>query len=93
MTYPFSRSSVLATSSCRGHANLRAYDVRFGSWSRPRRWWSSAVAKPLASAPLDLAAILLTAYRHDINRDQEMPDAAFLLRAREICDRTGQRSS
>ncbi|KAA0697971.1 aminotransferase class III-fold pyridoxal phosphate-dependent enzyme [Neorhizobium sp. P12A] len=37
----------------------------------------------------DLAAILLTAFRHDLNRDQEMPDPAFLRHARSICDRTG----
>jgi len=35
----------------------------------------------------DLAAIMMTAYRHDVNRDQEMPDEAFLRHARAICDR------
>jgi glutamate-1-semialdehyde 2,1-aminomutase len=34
----------------------------------------------------DLAAIIVTAFRHDIARDQEMPTAAFARRAREICD-------
>lgn len=34
----------------------------------------------------DLAAIVVTAFRHDLGRDQEMPDPAFARRAREICD-------
>lgn len=33
----------------------------------------------------DLAAIIVTAFRHDIARDQEMPTLAFAKRAREIC--------
>lgn len=37
----------------------------------------------------DLAGILLAAFRHDINRAQEMPDRDFLAHARAICDRTG----
>jgi glutamate-1-semialdehyde 2,1-aminomutase len=34
----------------------------------------------------DLAAIIATAFRHDVARDQEMPTADFARRAREICD-------
>ena len=42
-----------------------------------------------AQAGDDLAAILLTAFRHDVQRDQELADPAFLQQARAICDRTG----
>ncbi|WP_158814612.1 aminotransferase class III-fold pyridoxal phosphate-dependent enzyme [Methylocapsa sp. S129] len=34
----------------------------------------------------DLAAVLVTAFRHDARRDQEMPSAAFALAARRVCD-------
>ncbi|MCC7275561.1 MAG: aminotransferase class III-fold pyridoxal phosphate-dependent enzyme [Alphaproteobacteria bacterium] len=34
----------------------------------------------------DLAAILVAAFRHDLARDQELPDPAFARRARAICD-------
>jgi glutamate-1-semialdehyde 2,1-aminomutase len=34
----------------------------------------------------DLAAIIVTAFRHDIARDQELPTAAFAQRARSLCD-------
>lgn len=37
----------------------------------------------------DLAAVLLTAFRHDVNRDQELPDRDFLHHIRASCDRTG----
>jgi glutamate-1-semialdehyde 2,1-aminomutase len=37
-------------------------------------------------AGADLAAIIVTAFRHDIARDQEMPTADFARRARELCD-------
>lgn len=43
----------------------------------------------VAAAGYDLAGILMTAFRHDVNRDQEMPQAEFLRHARAICDRTG----
>lgn len=33
----------------------------------------------------DLAAIIVTAFRHDIARDQEMPTPDFARRARELC--------
>ena len=33
----------------------------------------------------DLAAIIVTAFRHDIARDQEMPTVEFARRARELC--------
>lgn len=42
-----------------------------------------------AEAGDDLAAILLAAFRHDVQRDQEMPDPAFLREARALCDRAG----
>ena len=34
----------------------------------------------------DLAGIILTAFRHDVRRDQELPEKDFLKKAREICD-------
>ena len=34
----------------------------------------------------DLAAIILTAFRHDVRKDQDLPKKAFLKKAREICD-------
>ena len=34
----------------------------------------------------DLAGIILTAFRHDVRRDQELPEKGFLKKAREICD-------
>jgi len=43
----------------------------------------------VATAGDDLAGIMLTAFRHDVNRDQELPDPGFLKHARAICDRTG----
>lgn len=43
----------------------------------------------VATAGDDLAGILLAAFRHDISRDQEMPEQAFLTHARTICDQTG----
>jgi len=43
----------------------------------------------VAQAGDDLAAIVLTSFRHDIQRDQELADRAFLAAARAACDRTG----
>jgi len=37
----------------------------------------------------DLAAILVSAFRHDLGRDHELPTREFAAAAREICDRTG----
>ena len=37
----------------------------------------------------DLAAIIVSAFRHDVGIDQEMPTQAFARRARELCDATG----
>ncbi len=34
----------------------------------------------------DLAGIIVSAFRHDFGQDQEMPDAAFARRVRELCD-------
>ncbi len=34
----------------------------------------------------DLAAIVVTAFRHDVRRDQEMTQPAFARRMRELCD-------
>lgn len=37
----------------------------------------------------DLAAILLSAFRHDMGQAQELPSAAFARAARALCDRKG----
>lgn len=37
----------------------------------------------------DLAAVIVTAFRHDLGRDQEMPDPAFAGAVRRICDAAG----
>jgi len=42
-----------------------------------------------AEAGDDLAGVLVTAIRHDLGRDHEMPTPAFAAAARRICDRTG----
>ncbi len=34
----------------------------------------------------DLAGIVVSAFKHDFGKDQEMPDPAFARRARELCD-------
>lgn len=39
-----------------------------------------------AAAEGDLAAVVATAFRHDVRRDQELADPAFARAAREICD-------
>ena len=38
-------------------------------------------------AGADLAGIILTAFRHDVRRDQELPKKTFLQKVREICDK------
>lgn len=42
----------------------------------------------VAMAGDDLAAILLTAFRHDVGKDQEEPSVAMLQKARAVCDAT-----
>ncbi len=42
-----------------------------------------------AAAGDDLAAVLVTAFRHDVRRDQEMPTPEFAQAARRICDGAG----
>lgn len=39
-----------------------------------------------AQARGDLAAVLLTAFRHDLGRDQDMPSVEFARAARALCD-------
>ncbi|MDX3973810.1 aminotransferase class III-fold pyridoxal phosphate-dependent enzyme [Shinella sp.] len=43
----------------------------------------------IAEAGEDLAGILLTAFKHDVGKDQHLPEKAFLAHARAACDRTG----
>ena len=37
----------------------------------------------------DLAGVIVSAFRHDLGRDQEMPTVAFAVAARELCDAAG----
>lgn len=48
---------------------------------------NQSLDEAVAAAGNDLAAVLLTAFRHDVNRDQEMAKTAFLQHARAVCDR------
>jgi glutamate-1-semialdehyde 2,1-aminomutase len=48
-----------------------------------------SLAQAVAQAGDDLAAILVTAFRHDLARDQEMPDPAFAQAARQLSAERG----
>ena len=50
---------------------------------------TASLEAAVAQAGGDLAAIILTAFRHDVGRDQELPTQAFLSAARTHCDRAG----
>jgi glutamate-1-semialdehyde 2,1-aminomutase len=43
----------------------------------------------VVSAGDDLAGVIASAFRHDYGFDQELPDADFARRARELCDKAG----
>jgi glutamate-1-semialdehyde 2,1-aminomutase len=47
---------------------------------------SISLEEAAKEAGADLAGIILTAFRHDVRRDQELPKNSFLKKAREICD-------
>ena len=48
---------------------------------------SISLEEAAKGAGADLAGIILTAFRHDVRRDQELLKKAFLKKAREICDK------
>jgi glutamate-1-semialdehyde 2,1-aminomutase len=48
-----------------------------------------SLRRAVAEAEGDLAAILVSAFRHDLGRDHEMPTEAFAKLARELCDQNG----
>ncbi|MCQ4159862.1 aminotransferase class III-fold pyridoxal phosphate-dependent enzyme [Roseomonas sp. GC11] len=50
---------------------------------------AESLARAAAAAGEDLAGILVSAFRHDLGRDQEMPTAEFATQARAICDARG----
>lgn len=50
---------------------------------------SASLRAAADEAGSDLAGVMLSAFRHDVQRDQEMIDPAFLNEARAICDRAG----
>ena len=47
---------------------------------------NASLEAAVQDAGSDLAGIILTAFRHDVRRDQDLPKKAFLKKAREICD-------
>ncbi len=47
---------------------------------------SASLERAAEAAKGDLAAIIVTAFRHDLGRDQELPDPEFARRTRAICD-------
>ena len=49
----------------------------------------ASLERAAAVAKGDLAAIIVTAFRHDFGRDQEMPTAAFARTVRQVCDAAG----
>ena len=49
----------------------------------------ASLEKAAADAQGDLAGVILSAFRHDVMRDQEMATPEFLRAARDICDRAG----
>ena len=49
----------------------------------------ASVREAVAEAGDDLAAVLVTPFRHDLKRDQELASPEFARGLREICDRTG----
>jgi len=49
----------------------------------------SSLEEAAHTAGADLAAVLVTAFRHDVRRAQELPTPAFATAVRRICDRQG----
>ena len=64
-------------------AEDRAHQVRF-DYNDP-----ASLREAAATAGDDLAAVLVTAIRHDLGRDHELPTVEFAHAAREVCDATG----
>jgi glutamate-1-semialdehyde 2,1-aminomutase len=73
----FSPSLVGVTAEDRAHVIFYEYnDV-------------ASLREAAASAKGDLAAVLVAAFRHDIRREQELPEQAFAEAVRALCDETG----
>lgn len=72
-------SPSLAGVTAEDRAHLLAYDYND----------IASVEAAVAQAKGDLAAIIVTAFRHDMARALEMPDPAFAQALRAICDREG----
>jgi glutamate-1-semialdehyde 2,1-aminomutase len=49
----------------------------------------ASLEQAAAAAEGDLAAVIVSAFRHDLGRDHEMPTASFARAARALCDATG----
>lgn len=50
---------------------------------------AASLEAAVAQAGDDLAGVVVSAFRHDYGLDQELPDAHFARRARELCDAKG----
>ena len=50
---------------------------------------SASLERAVEQAGGDLAAIVVSAFRHDMGLPQELPSAAFASRVRALCDETG----
>jgi glutamate-1-semialdehyde 2,1-aminomutase len=49
----------------------------------------ASLAAAADAAGDDLAAVLVSAFKHDVGRDHELPTPAFAAACRALCDRTG----
>jgi glutamate-1-semialdehyde 2,1-aminomutase len=49
----------------------------------------TSLEQAAAAAEGDLAAVIVSAFRHDLGRDHELPSPAFAQAARALCDSTG----
>ncbi|MDQ2067876.1 aminotransferase class III-fold pyridoxal phosphate-dependent enzyme [Xinfangfangia sp. CPCC 101601] len=56
--------------------------ILYCEWNDP-----ASLEAAVAEAGDDLAGIMITAFRHDLGRDQEMPTVEFLSTARALCDK------
>ncbi|MFO1061282.1 MAG: aminotransferase class III-fold pyridoxal phosphate-dependent enzyme [Dongiaceae bacterium] len=50
---------------------------------------TASLEQAAAAAEGDLAAVIVSAFRHDLGRDHELPSADFARAARALCDETG----
>jgi glutamate-1-semialdehyde 2,1-aminomutase len=75
---PWCSPSVLGVTS-EDRAHLIAYEFND----------IDSVEKAVEQAKGDLAAVVVSAFKHDLGKDQALPTAEFARRLRELCDREG----